>query len=193
MNIPSRQSRNSRAFLMTLGVVSMLIWIGLFSAGLVIDSKPYRDALINKNVTVHNFLLAALLYTPTNVALLSMLAGLIGGCSSLLYDHGDLQEQIKNAEADGNHHMARRLALRLSYLSESPFSSLLRGFLVYLAIISGILLAISDPFKVTSADQFIRLAGLFSVIAFVMGYDPTRFEDLIDTLSSLSHKAAGRK
>lgn len=105
----------------------------------------------------------------------------------------NLQEQVLRAEADGKPLEARRLLLRVAYLSESPFSSMLRGFLVYLAIISGILLAISDPFEKTSADQFIRLAGLFSVIAFVMGYDPTRFEDLIETLSSLSHKAAGRK
>ena len=47
--------------------------------------------------------------------------------------------------------------------------------------------------QLTSADQFIRLAGLFSVIAFVMGYDPTRFEDLIDTLSSLSHKSSRKE
>lgn len=193
MSGSSRQSHNNRTLLKALGVVSMLMWIALFSAGLLIDSEPYRKGLLNKEVTVHDLLLAALLYTPTNVALLRMLAGLMGGCSSLMYDHGDLQEQIKNAEAEGNHQMAGRLTLRLSYLSESPFSSMLRGFLVYLAIISGILLAISDPFKVTSANQYIRLVGLFSVIAFVMGYDPTRFEDLINTLSSLSHKAAGRK
>lgn len=178
---------------MMLGIASMLTWVALFSSGLLIKSAPYRDALLDGDVTAHNLLLAALLYTPTNVALLSMLAGFMGGCSSLMYDHGDLEEQIKSAHAEGNQQLARRLTLRLSYLSESPFSSMLRGFLVYLAIISGILLAISDPFKVTSADQFIRLAGLFSVIAFVMGYDPTRFEDLVDTLSSLSHKAAGKK
>lgn len=193
MDSPPHQTRNNRTFLLVLGIASMLAWIMLFSAGLLIDSEPYRTALINKDVTVHNLVLAALLYTPTNVALLSMLAGLMGGCSSLMYDHGDLEEQIKSAQAEGNQQLARRLTLRLSYLSESPFSSMLRGFLVYLAIISGILLAISNPFEVTSADQFIRLAGLFSVIAFVMGYDPTRFEDLIDTLSSLSHKAAGKK
>lgn len=178
---------------MVLGIASMLAWVGLFSSGLLVNSAPYRDALLKGDVTVHNLLLAALLYTPTNVAVLSMLAGFMGGCSSLMHDHGDLEEQAKNAQADGNPQLARRLTLRLSYLSESPFSSMLRGFLVYLAIISGILLAISDPFKVTSADQFIRLAGLFSAIAFVMGYDPTRFEDLIETLSSLSHKAAGKK
>jgi hypothetical protein len=193
MSAASTKAQNNRTLLIIIGVASMLSWVALFSAGLLIDSEPYRTALAKKDVTIHNLLLAALLYTPTSVALLSMLAGLMGGCSSLMYDHGDLEDQIKDARADGNDQMARRLTLRLSYLSESPFSSMLRGFLVYLAIISGILLAISDPFKVTSADQFIRLAGLFSVIAFVMGYDPTRFEDLIDTLSSLSHKAAGKK
>lgn len=193
MGSPSHQTRNNRTLLMMLGIASMLTWIALFSAGLLVDSKPYRDALAKQDVTVHNLVLAALLYTPTSVALLSMLSGLMGGCSSLMYDHEDLEEQVKSAEQEGNQQLVRRLTLRLSYLSESPFSSMLRGFLVYLAIISGILLAISNPFEVTSADQFIRLAGLFSVIAFVMGYDPTRFEDLIDTLSSLSHKAAGKK
>ena len=71
---------------MMLGIASMLAWIALFSAGLLVDSKPYRDALAKQDVTVHNLVLAALLYTPTSVALLSMLAGLMGGCSSLMYD-----------------------------------------------------------------------------------------------------------
>lgn len=187
------RSTNNRATIMAIGIASMLTWVGLFSAGLLIDSEPYRTALLKNDLTVINFLFAALLYTPTNVALLSMLAGLLGGCASLMYDQKELHEQIRNAEKDGKLEIAKRLSVRASYLSESPVSSMLRGFLVYLAIISGILLAISSPFEETSADQFIRLAGLFSVIAFVMGYDPTRFEDLIANLSSLSRKAAERE
>jgi hypothetical protein len=41
-------------------------------------------------------------------------------------------------------------------------------------------------------DQFIRLAGLFSVVAFMMGYDPTRFEELLEKLSSVSQKTQTR-
>lgn len=190
---PEHQPTNNRTTIMAIGIVSMLTWVGLFSAGLLIDSEPYREALRDNDVTGTNLLLAALLYTPTSVALLSMLAGLLGGCASLMCDHKGLHEQIRNAEKEDNLELAKRLSVRASYLSESPVSSMLRGFLVYLAIISGILLAISSPFEKTSADQFIRLAGLFSVIAFVMGYDPTRFEDLIENLSSLSRKAAERK
>lgn len=189
------RNQNNKSLLAVIGFAGMLFWIACFSAGLLINSEPYRMALRNEEISAHNLLLAALLYTPTNVALLSMLAGLIGGCASLMYDHGDLQEQIRKAETEGKTYQAKRLMTRVSDLSESPFSSMIRGFLVYLAIIPGILLAISDPFGEgkTSPDQYIRLAGLFSVIAFVMGYDPARFEDLIETLSSFSRKGAEEK
>jgi hypothetical protein len=185
--------QNNKSLLVAIGLIGMLIWIAFFAAGLLIDSKPYRDALIDGDISGRNLLLAALLYTPTNVALLSMLAGLLGGCASLMHDYGDLQEQIGKAQDEGKTYQVKKLKTRISYLSESPFSSMLRGFLVYLAIISGILLAISDPFGETSPNQYIRLAGLFSVIAFVMGFDPTRFEDLIETLSSFSQKGTGEK
>lgn len=45
-------------------------------AGLLIDSEPYRKALPTGDVTARNLFLAAMLYTPTNMALLSMLAEL---------------------------------------------------------------------------------------------------------------------
>src|SRR5262245_33131839 len=159
MSLPVYRHQNNRSLHVAIGFAGMLFWIACFSAGLLIDSKPYRMALLSGEISGHNLLLAAFLYTPTNVALLSMLAGLLGGCASLMYDHGDLQEQIRKAESEGKTDQAKRLMTRVSYLSESPFSSMLRGFLVYLAIISGILLAITDPFAEgkTSADQYIRL------------------------------------
>ena len=42
---------------MMLGIASMLTWVALFSAGLLVDSKPYRDALAKQDVTVHNLVL----------------------------------------------------------------------------------------------------------------------------------------
>jgi hypothetical protein len=34
------------------------------------------------------------------------------------------------------------------------------------------------PFASPTPDQYVRLAGLLSFVAFVMGCDPTRFQDL---------------
>ena len=176
-----------------LGVVGMMAWMSLFAAGLLLDSKPYREALnANRPLSAEDVLLAALLFTPTNVALLSVLAGFLGGCASALNDRNLLEHEMQQAQAGGDAVRASRLERRIGFMGESPIVSMMRGFVVYLAIISGIFLVISNPFENPSMDQFIRLAGLFSVVAFLMGYDPTRFEELLEKLSSVSQKAQTR-
>ncbi|MGE3153854.1 MAG: hypothetical protein AB7G48_03025 [Nitrospiraceae bacterium] len=180
-----------------LGVLGMMIWLALFSAGLLLDSAPYRKAIAaamkaNQSVLLEDVILASLLFTPTNVAFLSVLAGFLGGCTSVLNDRHLLQEEIHRAQEVGDQGRVSRLERRIRFMGESPIVSMMRGFVVYLAIISGIFLVISNPFDNPSMDQFIRLAGLFSVVAFMMGYDPTRFEDLLEKVSSLSQKPPPR-
>lgn len=180
-----------------LGVLGMMVWLSLFAAGLLLDSKPYRKAIegalkANQPVSAEHVLLAALLFTPTNVALLSVLAGFLGGCASVLNDRNLLQHEMQQAQAGGDAARASRLERRIRFMGESPIVSMMRGFVVYLAIISGIFLVISNPFENPTMDQFIRLAGLFSVVAFMMGYDPTRFEELLEKLSSVGQKAQPR-
>jgi hypothetical protein len=160
-------------------VVALLIWIALFSAGLLMDSTPYRTRLADSPFSPLDFGAAMLLYTPSNVALLSIAAGFLGGCASRLAGPHDLADRLQSARAAGENDVVRALERRLHYLTESPATSMLRGFLVYLGAISGILLLIADPFKNPTAEQFIRTAGLISGLAFVMGYDPTRFESMI--------------
>jgi hypothetical protein len=60
------------------------------------------------------------------------------------------------------------------------------SFLVYLAFIAGILITANDPFGNPTRDQYVRIAGLLSFVSFVVGYDPTRFQDI------LSLKPGGR-
>lgn len=177
----------SRRLTVLLGLVSLVSWMLLFAVGILIDSSPFRTALgpPQPQITPGNLMGASLLYTPINVALLTIFAGLLGGCTSLLsIDARDVQDRLRRAHEAGHQQVVNRLEKRLKYLTESPLVSMFRGFLVYLGIVSGILLAISDPFETPSPGEYIRLAGLFSVIAFVMGYDPTRFEDLIDRITS---------
>ncbi len=63
---------------------------------------------------------------------------------------------------------------RLHYLDESPWSAMIRSFIVYLCVIAGLYFAIDDPFKHSTPAQYTRLAGTISVLALVVGYDPTR-------------------
>ena len=170
---------NERHLYSCAAVVALLVWIALFSAGLLLDSTPYRTRIAEGPFSPIDFTAAMLLYTPSNVALLSIAAGFLGGCASRLAGLQDLADRIRAAREAGEDDLVRSLGRRLHYLTESPATSMLRGFLVYLGAISGILLLIADPFKNPTAEQFIRTAGLISGLAFVMGYDPTRFEEMI--------------
>ena len=85
-------------------------------------------------------------------------------------------------------------------MTESPAISMIRGFVVYLTFMAGIMIATDRPFgggdagssgtsptTLTSASPqvvagsvtYIRYAGFVSLLAFVAGYDPTRFESLL--------------
>ena len=198
------------------GVTAIVIWFALFTAGVTIDSTPYRDilapgradhavaasvagaveaaeasapagspaavakpavaAMLPVNVPparkVAAFLGVMAFYTPLNVALLTIFAGLVGGCaSSITYARSRKGGATATAENGGD--------ARTVFLTESPIASMLRSFLVYLAFIAGVFITTNNPFATPTPDQYVRLAGLLSFVAFVIGYDPTRFQDLL--------------
>ncbi len=168
------------------GCVAVLAWLGLFAAGLLMDSKPYRLELLphQPNAAVAGllpdqamtdppsfdraaFLACVALYTPLNAALLTLLAGFVGGCTSSI-------THARNSDADH--------APDNPYLTENPFASMLRAFLVYVGVIAGIYITGGSPFADPSADQYVRFAGTVSSLAFIVGYDPTTFTALVKKL-----------
>jgi hypothetical protein len=179
--------RNWYAF---IGLLALVGWVALFAVGMLVDSKPYRDAIAAGSVTLSNVANALFIYTPTNVAMLSVLAALIGGCSSRVQTLEGLKRRIDQARATGDTDRVERLELRRDYLHEQPMHSMLRGFVVYIASVSGMMLITSEPFATPSAEQFTRLAGLLSTLSFAIGYDPTRLEDLVNAIGG---RAIGQK
>ncbi len=171
-----------------LALVGTVFWLYLFSAGLLVDSGPFRQG----NTAFLSLSLAAVFFTPTNLAMLTMMSAFLGGCASRFRDVEKLQVMSREALAVGRVQLARTLERRARYLGESPIVSMLRGLLVYLGMISGLLLAISSPFETPTQGEFIRLAGLFSAIAFVTGYDPTVFEALLARVARGSPEPPGR-
>ncbi len=176
----STWTRNAYAL---LGIIALAAWVALFSAGLLVDSAPYRNAIAAGAPTCSNLLHAAFIYTPTNVAMLCVLAALIGGCSSRVQTLKGLERRIGKAREAGDAEKVERLELRADYLHEQPMHSMLRGFLVYITSVSGMLLITSEPFAAPTAEQFTRLAGLLSTLSFAIGYDPTRLEDLVQAIA----------
>jgi hypothetical protein len=160
----------------TFGCVAVVAWLALFAAGLLVDSGPYRKVLesvgtadLSGASVFTAFAAAACLYTPVSVAFLTLLAGFIGGCASNMTYGG--------ATPSGPQ------TLKELFRTENPLASMLRSFLVYLTFISGIYITTTDPFAKPTADQYVRFAGTISLLAFVVGYDPTKFQQLVDLAS----------
>ena len=118
--------------------------------------------------TMKSGLLSMLTYTLTNVAFLCILAGVLG----VLGNRAVLRpgEQAKqNRDRD----------------TTSPKNSaILRGFLVYLTLIAGVLILGDNPAAPTQI-QYVRLAGFMSLAGFVVNYSPAIFGQLLQRAGSL--------
>ena len=193
-----------KALRITFGCVALASYLLLFAAGMLLSSAPYRDQLNAHAISIapiaqataataqtppqrvekpmsagqlfKAFVLATLLYTPTNVALLTILAGFVGGCASYL-TYSQAARQLASRSGDGAPPDARML-----FRTESPFASMFRSLLVFLATMAGIFVTTSEPFATPTAEQYVRLAAAISVFAFIVGYDPTKFHELVDML-----------
>jgi hypothetical protein len=189
-------------------------------------------------------IMVALFFTPTNVALLSVLAGMLGafGARSNLRaggieirrtsktrtkrgpdrsadaapanahpapaahaDHtaGDEPGTTVTARAPGVA-SARAVAkaadastagLTLTAKTRTPghglarprvdnvnpyLSGVLRGFFVYLAVISGLMVLLGNPFENITPFSYIRFAGLLSLFSFTVSYNPDLFSAVVD-------------
>lgn len=184
----------------------LVVWLLLFGGGILVDSEPYRSQISAEgvealkaegrrgqeaaqsgvsDVPVANAphppvsaaaagrpserasrLLAAwavvlTCFLPLNLAWLCVAAsalGAFGNAANLSDDDSDE---------------------RLSDTSNPYVSALLRGFFVYLFMMSGLLVLDDAPFSNAGPGQYIRLAGFLSLFSFVVSYQPRLFSALI--------------
>lgn len=172
-----RMTMKKRAELV-VGFICVVLWILLFGAGLMVPSENYRKSL-EQSFTVSNFLKAGLLYTYTNVAMLTCLAGLMAGISSRLTFRE--YEVFDKAHEDS----AQAASTSMAYRQENPLSSMLRSFVVFLTYVAGVAIGAPGGTEVlsnTTADQYARVAALLSLTGFAVGFDPTLFGSFLSKL-----------
>ncbi|HEY0098632.1 MAG TPA: hypothetical protein VGB76_06725 [Pyrinomonadaceae bacterium] len=177
-----------------LASLTLLIWLNLFAGGIFIDTKPSRCVInpegvaalgrqsavnggretnpcpvtdtegrvIERPPLLAAWFLALIFFLPLNLALLCATAGVLGTFGN-----------IANLYPD-------QLALSSHDHSNPYISGLLRGFFVYLFVISGMLVLDDAPFSNTSPAQYIRLAGFLSLLSFIVNYQPHIFSKLVD-------------
>jgi membrane-bound acyltransferase YfiQ involved in biofilm formation len=156
------------------GIIGLIGWFFTFGLGLFIASKPYRDQLL-QSFQWKAFLVSLFTYTPTNIAALCLLAAFTGGCASQL-----IISAMRSPQDSGNKEKPEQLSDTQIYMQESPVSSMLRGFVVYVAFLAGVYITSNAPFADPTQEQYARAAGTTSLLAFVVGYDPTIFRQLIN-------------
>lgn len=196
-------------------VVALVTWLVLYASGLLLETVEYRavlapramqkmlppgDPLLReppptgaslpvpptgasataaKQTVLPNhfvsFLAAFFFFTPNNLVLLTLAAAFLGGCLSNVV-----------AASLEDHERAKVPSRRLAFLSEHPLAAMMRGFVIYLCVVAGLYVALDDPFKDTTPGQYARLAGTLSLVAFVVGYDPSRIESWLRLVPSPS-------
>ncbi|MFN0037601.1 MAG: hypothetical protein ACKVUS_21270 [Saprospiraceae bacterium] len=150
-------------YLFTL--VALLLWLLTFCIGAFVDSNPLRQKLA-QHFDVGDFLLIVSAWIPTNLAFLSILAGLSGAlCRSLLRSFEVGQEQIR-PEKERSRILGGAVA----------------GLLFYLSLMAGAFLLMDQPFETTTKEQYFRVAGVVSFIGFIAGFRPDLLRRLLDKL-----------
>src|SRR5262245_14074322 len=148
-------------------------WIALLVVGILVDSKPLRanlsvlladSPLDHWLQTLKTLAAVTATYTYTNICLLAMLASYLGGIAATV-----------NIGPDGGGAAVDRTYPRTS--------SLLRGFLIYLALLAGILIASDNAFA-PSQSQYCKTAGFVSLTAFLCSLSPDLMKRLVDQFSS---------
>lgn len=175
----------SKEGLQTIGKVLVFVagvlWLVTFAAGLCINSLPYREAIAGNTwqwELIWAWFVVITCYTPTNIALLAVFAGLLGALGA----KASLQRDPPAGQVPERD------------LVNPYLSALIRSFLVYLALLSGVLILIEDPFTTPTPEQYVRLAGFVSVLAFLVNYRIEIFGSMIERLvTAVEGKMAGKR
>lgn len=148
-----------------------------------VDAKNKKENILATRPPVSRvmaFFYAVLVYTPTNMALLTLFAGLLGGCVSNIKYSMMTNEERANLKPKEE-----------AILSENPLSATMRGFVIYLCMVAGLYVVLDDPFKDSTPGQYARLAGSMSLVAFIVGFDPTRIKAWLRMADSKSNSDSG--
>ncbi|MCX6215768.1 hypothetical protein [Spirosoma sp.] len=171
-----------------LGTFLFLGWLFLFILGLSLEAKDFRACIMPADILNWKYLLLyAVSLTPINVAVLSSLAGSLGGIASNLAAENKFSlvdpATIQPDSADYQSYL---------YMTENPLVSLLRGFITYMIFIAGSYLTnfttAIDPtnageFMGLTASSYTRFAVTVSLLAYLAGYDPSRIKGFLNSFN----------
>lgn len=153
------------------GFCLLVLWTFIFAVGIVFPSAPYRNALNGQGTPLSLALVLPYLglflmtYTPSNVAILCCISAWLG-------------ELGRRTRIDGSAPVG--LCQRGDYIA-----AIMRGFLAYLAILTGFVVIGSgvNVFVAPSPEGYVRLAAVVSLVGFLSGFNPALFRSFASTIT----------
>ena len=158
-----------------VGVLCLLAWIVIVDIGLLVSSQPYRDNLAQMSkhglwFNLGSLTMTFISYTWSNVALLCLIASTLGTMGHRSGIGGSSDRLIGAHRGD---------------CAKQYTSALLRGFFVFLLLLSGGLLFGNVDFSNPTPGGYAHLAGVASLVSFLIGRDPELFANLAQKASEL--------
>lgn len=154
-----------------MGLIFLLAWIVIFISGLLVNSEPYRNVIAGTSTSetqqanlLWSWVVVMFSYTPSNLLVISLFAGMIGAVSRIAKLHitKEGQEEIQSDQT-------------------SPImSGIFRGMFLYLLILTGVVVLDESVLTSPTQEQYAKLAGLVSLFCFLISYDPSKFRALLD-------------
>lgn len=178
-----------------LGFSVFVVWLALFGGGILVDTEPHRIAISPEGASrlrdegrvpestaktgdaaspaprapvaasrshwARSWFVVLTCFLPLNLAWLCLSSSTLGAVGNLANLSDDHEKQ------------------RSPDTSNPLMSAVLRGFFVYLFLMSGLLVLDNAPFSNAGPSQYIRLAGFLSLFSFVVSYQPHLFSSLI--------------
>jgi len=158
-------------------ILAILAWVLFVAVGVAVPTKPYIDLMGNPGGTTTSFEFAKALfviltcYTFTNIAALCCLSAVIGAIGR--------SARIDDVERNDPATDLRTLCI----------SAVIRGFFMFVVILSGTLVLSDQKFDNISIEQYLKLTGLVSLLSFAIGYDPRLFVTFFERVSQLTNNA----
>ena len=164
---------------MGLAILSLVLWFWLFCGGTLIATGPYITAVAEAKSVLEVFQYSAMIigfWTMSNIGILAVLAALLGayGQRTKFTNRVPIVESriVSTHESRGRAELRR---IRMHYAS-----AVMRGFGVYMLVLSGLLVMATDALVSPTQGQYVRLAGTISLISFYAGYDPQMLAGLLE-------------
>lgn len=159
---------------------------------------------------IESIVMIAFAYTPTNLAMLCIAAALAGCLGHLATTNDAAAERARHrrirftvvSETPSSEGTASGPAAGAVTATEtsterellttetlvSPLAPAITavtwGFFIYLIILSGTVVLAGDPFKDTSPEQYLRMAGSASLLAFAVGWQPQILAQLVSNIGT---------